>query len=60
LLTCCWTAPAGHRRVAGPDDDLNTARLYFILSWQPRHESFAAPKLKGVTADKARLLILLA
>jgi hypothetical protein len=32
----------------------------FILSWQPRHESFAAPKLNGVTADKARLLILLA
>jgi hypothetical protein len=31
----------------------------FILSWQPRHESFAAPKLNGVTADKARLLILL-
>jgi hypothetical protein len=53
-------APARHRRVAGPNDDLNTARLYFILSWQPRHESFAAPKLKGVTADKARLLILLA
>jgi hypothetical protein len=32
----------------------------FILSWQPRHGSFAAPKLNGVTADKARLLILLA
>jgi hypothetical protein len=31
----------------------------FILSWQPRHESFAAPKLNGVTANKARLLILL-
>jgi hypothetical protein len=26
----------------------------FILSWQPRHGSFAAPKLNGVTADKAR------
>jgi len=32
----------------------------FILSWQPRHGSFAAPKFNGVTADKARLLILLA
>jgi hypothetical protein len=52
------TAPAGHRRVAGPDDGLNTARLYFVL--QPRHGSFAAPKLNGVTADKARLLSLLA
>jgi hypothetical protein len=30
----------------------------FILSWQTRHCSFAAPKLNGVTADKARLLIL--
>jgi hypothetical protein len=30
------------------------------VSWQPRHGSFAAPKLNGVTADKARLLILLA
>jgi hypothetical protein len=59
LLTCCSTAPAGHRRVAGPDDGLNT-RATFILSWQPRHGSVAAPKLNGVTADKARLLILLA
>jgi hypothetical protein len=30
----------------------------FILSWQPRHGSFAAPKFNDVTADKARLLIL--
>jgi hypothetical protein len=32
LLTCCSTAPAGHRRVAGLDDRLNTARLYFVLA----------------------------